>query len=102
MIARGMEIIDIEPVGYANFLNLIAGISGSVPRAVLWHEDGVALRMTLGGEMADLGGSHCSRRPRERSPASLQAVGPGQAGGGYRPARLQRNVQHAKPDAPAG
>ncbi len=50
MIARGMEIIDIEPAGYGNFLALLEKLSPSRPRAVLWHEQGIVRQLTLGGE----------------------------------------------------
>ncbi len=55
MIARGMEIVDIEPEGYGNFLTVLEKLSPSRPVAVLWHEEGTVQRLTLDGETVQLG-----------------------------------------------
>jgi len=55
MIARGMEIIDIEPAGYLNFLDLVPRISPSSPRAVLWHEEGMSMRLVVNGRRTEFG-----------------------------------------------
>jgi hypothetical protein len=55
MIARGMQLIDIDPAGWSNFLRIVAPLAPSAPRAVLWHEDGMGLRLTLDGQLQNLG-----------------------------------------------
>ena len=55
MIARGMQLIDINPAGWGNFLRMSSALSPSAPRAVLWHDEGMALRMTLNGQLQNLG-----------------------------------------------
>jgi hypothetical protein len=55
MIARGMEIVDIEPKGYGNYLSLLEKLSLSRSTAVLWHEEGMIQRLTLAGETLQVG-----------------------------------------------
>lgn len=55
MIARGMEIVDIEPEGYGKFLGMLEKLSPSRPHAVLWHEEGMVRQLTLDGKTVQAG-----------------------------------------------
>lgn len=51
MIDRNMEIIDVDPRGFANFSAVFPHLSTVSPQLVLWHEEGIPRRMILDKEI---------------------------------------------------
>lgn len=49
MIARQIEVIDIDPKGFADFSNVFPRLSAMRPQAVLWHEEGNPRRLLING-----------------------------------------------------
>ncbi|MEA1996392.1 MAG: hypothetical protein U9N45_02085 [Gemmatimonadota bacterium] len=54
MLAGDIRIIDIDPVGYANFAVVFPRLDRSSPQLVLWHEEGIPRRMLLGQDTQPL------------------------------------------------
>ncbi|MEA2062773.1 MAG: hypothetical protein U9P14_03660 [Gemmatimonadota bacterium] len=49
MIARHIEVVDLEPLQWARFSLVFERLSAIHPQLVLWHEDGIPRRQLLDG-----------------------------------------------------
>jgi len=75
MIARRIEVIDIDPGGFANFSNVFPRLSARRYQAVLWHEEGNPRRLLINGRDTRVGSSHGQLRQDLCSPKSDSETG---------------------------
>ena len=73
MIARRIQIVDIDPGGFAVFSRVFPRLSTMRPQAVLWHEEGNPRRLLINGRDTKVG-SLPVRDARETAAALYQRL----------------------------